>query len=156
MKTRELVVSCILLSLGFVSHAMIPGFVGGIRPDFLLAMMILAISMTTTLKMAFVCGVIAGIMAALSTSFPGGEVLSLVDKLASAFAVYFLFKLFDNVTIITFVGTLVSGFIFVFGAMLLNGLDVTMFKLLYIVVIPTAILNALMNGLISTRITKRV
>lgn len=152
MKTKELVVSCFLLSIGFVSHTLIPGLFGGIRPDFLLAMMILAIAMNLSFKMAVVCGVLAGILAAFSTSFPGGELLSLVDKFVAAMLVYYLLKVSDNITLITFLGTMASGIVFVFGALLMNGLDLGMMNLLFLVVIPTAILNALMNRFISRRL----
>lgn len=160
MKTKSLVVSCLLLSVGVVLHALIPGvtFLGGIKPDFLLAMMILAIYLSPDFKTALTSGVLAGILSALTTTFPGGQILSLIDKPIAALVTYCLvcaikqsnFKL----AIITFIGTVVSGIVFVSGAIILSGLNVSSLSLIGFVVFPTAVLNTLLNSLLRRVIKK--
>ena len=159
MKTKSLVISCLLLSVGVVLHALIPGisFLGGIKPDFLLAMMILAIYLSPDPKTAVTTGVLAGILSALTTTFPGGQILSMMDKPVAALVTYCLVRTIKKrnfkLPIITFIGTVVSGIVFVVGAMILSGLKVSSVSLIVFVVLPTAIMNTLLNVLL-TRVLK--
>ena len=159
MKTKSLVISCLLLSVGVVLHALIPGisFLGGIKPDFLLAMMILAIYLSPDPKTAVTTGVLAGSLSALTTTFPGGQILSMIDKPVAALITYCLFRTIKQsnlkLPIITFVGTVVSGIVFVSGAIILSGLKVSSVSLIVFVVLPTAIMNTLLNVLV-TRVLK--
>ena len=159
MKTKSLVVSCLLLSVGVFLHALIPGvsFLGGIKPDFLLAMMILAIYLSPDSKTGITTGVLAGILSALTTTFPGGQILSMMDKAVAALVTYCLVRTIKKsnfkLPIITFIGTVVSGIVFVVGAMILSGLKVSSVSLIVFVVLPTAIMNTLLNVLL-TRVLK--
>ena len=159
MKTKSLVVSCLLLSVGVVLHALIPGvsFLGGIKPDFLLAMMILAIYLSPDSKTGITTGVLAVILSALTTTFPGGQILSMMDKPVAALVTYCLVHTIKKsnfkLPIITFIGTVVSGIVFVVGAMILSGLKVSSVSLIVFVVLPTAIMNTLLNVLL-TRVLK--
>ena len=84
MKTRELVLAGILLALGLTLHAVTPALLGNVKPDFLLATMFIAILFQPYLKNTIVIGFVAGVMAAMTTGFPGGQVPSVFDKIISA------------------------------------------------------------------------
>ena len=155
MKTKSLVVSCLLLSVGVILHALVPGvsFLGGIKPDFLLAMMILAIYLSPDSKSAVTTGLLAGILSALTTTFPGGQILSMIDKPAAALVTYCMVRTLKQsnfkLPIITFIGTVVSGIVFVAGAIILSGLNISSFSLIGFVVLPTAVLNTLLNSILT-------
>lgn len=148
MRTKPMIYSCFFLGLGFVLHSIVPG-IGGMKPDFLLTMMIAAIFLDRTLVGALSIGFLAGILSALTTVFPGGQILSIMDKLGSAIAVYLVIKGASRVSsslgIITIIGTLVSGLIFLSLAASIMKMGSEVILLFFIVVIPTVILNFLIN-----------
>lgn len=157
MKTKSLVVSCILLSVGFVLHALVPG-IGTMKPDFMLAMMILAIVINPTFEVALSTGLLAGILSALTSVFPGGQILSLFDKVIAAFVVLAILKGVgamkprSKVVLVSAVGTLVSGMVFLTGACFVLNMGTSVFSLFPIVVLPTIILNLGLNDFIYTRV----
>jgi hypothetical protein len=151
MKTRELVLAGILLALGLTLHAVTPALFGSVKPDFLLATMFIAILFQPKLNNTLVIGVVAGIMAALTTGFPGGQLPSVFDKIISALFVLLLIKLMNysmntlKISLIGFLGTLISGFIFLGSAYLMVGLPAPFTSLFMIVVLPTAIANTVLT-----------
>lgn len=76
--TRILVTSAILMALGTVLHTIIPS--AGIKPDFMLVCMFVSLTLTNTNKEMAVIGAVAGIMTAMTTGFPAGQIPNLVDK----------------------------------------------------------------------------
>ena len=147
MKTRELVLAGILLALGLTLHAVTPALLGNVKPDFLLATMFIAILFQPYFKNTLVIGSVAGVMAAMTTSFPGGQLPSILDKLLSALFILLLIKLFNNsmnvvkVSILGFLGTLVSGIVFLGSALIIVGLPAPFTALFMVVVLPTALAN---------------
>lgn len=156
MTTRDLTSSAILLAIGTLLHLVMPGIVGGMKPDFLLLTMFLAILMNLNLKNALVVSALAGILAALTTTFPGGQVPSIIDKLLSGLFMYLAANFIDkkfklnnpNVIAIGFLGTLISGAAFIFFALLIAGLPegLTFTAMFLTVVLPTAILTGFLAG----------
>lgn len=150
--TRTLALSGILIGIGFVLHAIVPPIFFGIKPDFMLACMFVAILINPNIKNAVVVGVVAGIVAAMTTGFPGGQLPSLVDKLLSAVAVYALVSMIPAkaskaavlviFTVISFVGTVISGLVFLGSALVIAGLPAPMMSLVLGIVLPTAVANA--------------
>ncbi len=154
MKTRELVLAGILLALGLTLHTVTPALMGAVKPDFLLATMFIAILFQPKLSNTIVIGIVAGMMAALTTGFPGGQLPSVLDKLISALFVLMLIQLMQNkmslikVSVLGFLGTLVSGFIFLASAYLIVGLPAPFSSLFMIVVLPTALVNTALTSLL--------
>src|SRR5699024_10537086 len=96
MNTKNLTRSAILLAIGTILHYVVPGIVGGMKPDFLLLMMFLAILLDLNLKSAITVSVIAGVIAALTTTFPGGQIPSIIDKVVSGLFVYYIANIFTK------------------------------------------------------------
>lgn len=157
--TRDLVMSAVLLGIGFVLHAVTPPLFFGIKPDFMLACMFIAIIINPNLKNTVVTGVVAGIIAALTTGFPGGQLPSVIDKVVSALFVYSMLRMFATfissaskkngfVCIASFLGTIVSGVVFLGTALLMFGLPAPFSALFVTVILPTSLANTFVSIII--------
>lgn len=124
MDSKKLTVSSIFLSVGLLLHYVTPALVMGVKPDFLLVMMFLAILFMDNVKEAFVLSLFAGTIAAFTTSFPMGQLPNIIDKLVSGIIVFYLFKLMGKTSrksnLIFAIGTLTSGFVFLSLAILMG------------------------------------
>lgn len=147
MKTRELVLAGILLALGLTLHTVTPSLFGSVKPDFLLATLFIAILYQPKLSNTLVIGIVAGIMAALTTGFPGGQIPSILDKIVTALFVLIYIKGMKfslnviKIALLGFLGTLLSGFVFLGSASILVGLPVSFSSLFILIVLPTALVN---------------
>ncbi len=150
MNLRQSLQAALLLAIGYVLHAVTPGLLGGMKPDFLLAMLFVVILLNNSLSLSLQSGVIAGLIAALTTTFPGGQVPNLIDKFTTALVAFLILRALgprvDRRLAAGLVGclaTLYSGFIFIGAAQVLVGLPAgASFGALYLtVVIPTAVIN---------------
>ncbi|MFT5875502.1 MAG: hypothetical protein ACI8WT_004495 [Clostridium sp.] len=147
MKTNKLIITSLLLTIGLILHQITPGIFLGIKPDFLLVFMILAIILTKNFKLAFITGIVAGVLCALTTSFPGGQIPNIIDKIITSIIVYSIYKNFNSnsplkLTGIYFLGTIISGSIFLGTAIILFGLPAPFLILFVSVVLPTSMLNS--------------
>ena len=156
MKTKYLVLAAVLLAAGTILH-MIPGFFNGVKPDFLLATLFFALFINKDLKATMAIGVVAAVLAAITTSFPGGQIPSVVDKIVTSMIFYFLIKVFDakveslvSVVVFTGLGTVISGAIFLGMAILLVGIPggAGFFTMMSGIVLPTAAMNMVFGGLL--------
>lgn len=155
-ETKGLVFSAVLLGIGFVLHSISPPIFFSVKPDFLLACLFVAIFLFPTPKNALVSGVVAGIISALTTNFPGGQIPSLIDKIFTALLIFIFVSIFlklklsfkgSNILLYTFsfLATSFSGFIFLGSSLLIFPLPAP-FSLLFItVIIPTSILNGFLT-----------
>ncbi|WP_257349429.1 tryptophan transporter [Pseudalkalibacillus decolorationis] len=148
MKSFQLALIGVLLAVGFVLHAVIPGILGAMKLDMLLTMMFLAIFLFPEKKTVAVTALSTGVISALTTSFPGGQIANIIDKPITAFIVLGLFlvmkKFQGNVALaasLTAIGTIFSGTIFLLSAAVLTGLPAPFTALFITVVLPTAALN---------------
>jgi len=98
-----------------------------------------------------------GIFTALTTGFPGGQVANMVDKMVTFLLVFAMIgpvlNNFNNkigMAIITLVGTLISGGVFLGTAALLFGLPGPFTVLFYTIVIPASLINAFTSVIIFT------
>jgi hypothetical protein len=154
MKTKELALAAILLASGLVLHGIVPPIFGGVKPDFLLATMVIAILSQPKLKNTLLIGVVAGILAALTTGFPGGQIPNIIDKIASALFALLLIKLTLKIQsmivlgLISGVVTIFSGYVFLGSALILVGLPAPLSVLFVVVVLPTAIANTLSGAVL--------
>ena len=151
MNTKNLVLMALLVAVGAALYVVTPGFVNGMRPDFMLTMMFIGILLFPTVKDTFLLGITTGIISGLFTTFPGGFIPNVVDKTVTAFiflgAVIVLAKVAQNIvaqTILVGLGTIVSGAIFLSVALFVIGSDVgATFAVLFVsVVLPSVALNA--------------
>ena len=155
MNTKSLVTLSLLVGIGAVLHTVVPGFVFGMKPDLMLLMMFLGIFLLPDLKNALLIGTVTGIISALTTSFPGGQIPNLIDKVLTAliiFAIYTLVRKFAKPTIaslsLTLIGTLLSGTIFLTAAYLIVGLPGPFLTLAAGAILPALVINTVAMAII--------
>ncbi|MGG1677317.1 tryptophan transporter [Neobacillus sp. NRS-1170] len=149
MNTKNLVVLALLAGIGVVLHTVMPSFFG-IKPDMMLAMMFLGIVLIPEFKSVMLLAIVTGVLSALTTGFPGGQIPNIIDKPITAIVFFGLFlalKKYRNsvvsVAVLTAVGTAVSGTVFLTAAYFIVGLP-TSFALLFSAgVLPAIALNAI-------------
>ncbi|MBC7324527.1 MAG: hypothetical protein H5T99_04335, partial [Moorella sp. (in: Bacteria)] len=102
------------------------------------------------LKLDLEAGILAGKLTALTTTFPGGQVANMIDKIITTFFVMGLLALLrgrvnDKVTvfIVPVLGTLVSGAAFLGSALLFVGLPGPFEALFTSVVLPATLVNTI-------------
>ena len=149
MKLKNMVLTALLMAIGFVLHQIVPPIVGGMKPDFLLAMLFIALFIDDSPKNALVAGLLAGIFSALTTGFPGGQMANLCDKLVTSFAVVALIKATAgfskhfSVPLVACLGTMISGTVFLATALVVVGSLPVAFSVLFVtVVLPATLVNA--------------
>lgn len=153
MDSKKLTVSSIFLSVGLLLHYVTPALFMGVKPDFLLVMMFLAILFMDNVKQAFVLSLFAGLLAAFTTSFPMGQLPNIIDKLVSGIIVFYLFKFMGKNSkksnSIFALGTLISGFVFLSLAIPM-GMGTENFaellpSMFVAVCLPTSVLNTIVG-----------
>ncbi|MBY0123074.1 tryptophan transporter [Bacillus sp. S/N-304-OC-R1] len=150
MNTKNLVALSLLVGMGAVLHAVVPGFFLGMKPDMMLTMMFLGIVLFPDKKSVLLLGLVTGLISGLTTTFPGGLIPNIIDKPVTAFVflgLFLAFKKFQksivSVAILTAVGTIVSGIVFLTSALLIVGLPGPFTALFGAVVIPAAAVNTI-------------
>jgi thiamine transporter ThiT len=145
---RELVQISLLLAAGFVLRLIIPGYGAGMKPDVMLIMLFIIIFMKKDFSPTITAGIVAGMIAALTTSFPAGQLPNIIDKPITSLFVLGMVKLFaDKVPslfslgVIGFLGTVFSGSVFLLTALLLSGIPAPFMVLFTTVVLPAAVIN---------------
>ncbi len=151
MNTRILVTISLLVGIGTVLNGVVPP-IFTMKPDLTLLMMFLSIILFPNRKYVLLTGLSTGFITALTTTFPSGQIPNIIDKPLTAFIFFGLLLLVQGfnmklvVGILTFVGTVVSGFIFLTSTLLLfglpGGLGYTL--LLVSVVLPAALINTIL------------
>lgn len=151
MKSRDLVFMSLLVGIGFILHTVVPGFFFGMKPDMMLVVMFLGIMLFPTVKHVLVLSITTGIIAALTTSFPAGQIPNIIDKPITAFLVLTLFLIFKKkqsvftAGALTVIGTLISGTVFLYLALLIVGLPAPFTVLFTMVVLPATMINTLVT-----------
>ena len=149
MNTKTLVQGAIFIALGTILHTIVPGFFNGMKPDFMLFCLIAYIMLNPKPLPTLAMGVATGVMAALTTQFPGGQLPSMFDKIIAAFSVLLMVRTFPGKgsvqkAVIYFLATIISGAVFLGTAMLFVGLpgDAAFTAMFVAVVLPTAAMTA--------------
>lgn len=152
MDLRKNIFSALLLALGFILHQIMPAAIGGMKFDIQLAMLFIIIAVNMDLKNTIVTSLAAGIITAFTTTFPGGQIPNVIDKIVTSLVVYILFKLLTkflskqvSVIVVGFVGTIISGTVFLYSALLIVGLPLPFMALFATVVLPTAMTNIFLS-----------
>lgn len=151
MKTKDLVLLSLLVGIGAVLHAVIPPILFGMKPDMLLAMMFLGIILFPKPHYVLLLSIVTGFISALTTGAPGGQIANLIDKPITAFLFLGLFLFLKEkgniniiVPILTAIGTIVSGSVFLTVALFIVNLMEGGFITLFIgIVLPAAIVNTI-------------
>lgn len=152
MNLKKLILNSIFLAIGFILHQITPPIFLGVKPDFLLTMLFIAIVLSDDYKMTLVLGITAGILTAATTGFPGGQIPNFIDKIVTAHCIYLFNRLLNNrvndkvkILLINITGTIISGIVFLFSANLLVGLPAAFSILVTAVVIPAALINTVVG-----------
>ncbi len=148
MKLKNNIFTALLLAIGFILHQITPGILGGMKFDFLLAFVFISLLINVSFKNAILTGLLGGFLSAMTTTFPGGQIPNMIDKLITCIVLFVVIKLLNHfnlnaviVGIISVVGTLVSGTVFLFCALLTVGLPAPFSFLFKTVVLPTILVN---------------
>lgn len=165
MNTKNLVALSLLVGMGAVLHAIVPGFFLGMKPDMMLTMMFLGIILFPDKKSVLLVGAVTGLISGLTTTFPGGMVPNIIDKPVTAFVFFGILLLMKRyqtsiytVAALTAVGTIVSGIVFLVSAYYLVGLPGPFTALFAAVVLPAAAFNTVFMAIlypVATSIFKR-
>lgn len=156
MKTKTLAKIAIFIALGLALHSIMPGFLGSMKPDPLLSMMFVSLILVDSPLQALTVGLAFGIASALTTTFPGGQIPNIIDKLVTSISIYFLYRTFKkripfyiNFITCSVLGTLISGTVFLISAQLIVGLPAGFTALFTLVVLPACLVNSLLCLVIS-------
>ena len=150
IQTRNLTVSAIFMALGLVLHFMVPGIFFGVKPDFLLSMMFISLMIVGDIKEALLLGVAGGIMSALTTGFPGGQIPNFVEKIITSLVVFYVIKAMGKnftipkVILIFALGTMVSGTLFLTIALTITN-QLNLFIPSYPAVLVAMAINAILG-----------
>ncbi|TQR04204.1 tryptophan transporter [Psychrobacillus soli] len=150
MNTKNLVLMSLLIGVGAVLYIIIPGINGGMKPDFMLTMMFIGILLFPEVKSVFLLGISTGVISGLFSTFPGGFVPNIIDKSVTAFVFFGLVLLLTKYAhklpvaiVLTCVGTLVSGTVFLSTAIFVFGAGAIFGELFVLVVLPAIAINAI-------------
>ncbi|WP_101772834.1 tryptophan transporter [Peptostreptococcus faecalis] len=157
--TKKMILNAILLAVGLILHYIFPAIGAGITPDLSLVMLFCIMIMNRdSYKTCLVAAIITGIFTAMATKFPMGQVPNIIDKLVTVNVMFvfmkmiyvapFVKKLGDKanqiaIVLMTVVGTMVSGFTFLFSASIMVGLPGELTALFMAVVIPSMLINTI-------------
>lgn len=153
MNIKKMTMSAILIAIGFLLHQIMPGipFLGGMKMDFLLVMLFFSIFMMDNYKEVLAVSLVCGIISALTTTFPGGQVANLFDKVITGIVVFQINLLVRNhlksiyrVALIGLFGTILSGSIFLSVGLFVSSAPISFLSLFIGIVLPTSILNAVL------------
>lgn len=150
MKIRVLIILSLLVGIGAVLHAIVPPIFFGVKPDMLLSMMFLGIFLFPKPKYVLLLSLATGLMSALTTGAPGGQIANMIDKPITAFIILAIFlalkdRLNGNITapLLAGVGTVISGSIFITVISLIAGIpEGGLVSLFLLVVLPATAVNA--------------
>ncbi|MFE7061497.1 tryptophan transporter [Sutcliffiella sp. NPDC057660] len=162
MNTKTLVALSLMVGIGAVLHTVVPGVILGMKPDLGLTMMFLAIMLFPEKKNVLLVGIVSGLISALTTGFPGGQIPNIIDKPITAFLFFFLLLAVKKINkpivkagALTAIGTIVSGVIFLSSALVLVGLpggeSFTFF--LVTAILPATALNTVLMVIIYPIVT---
>ncbi|MEW9501665.1 tryptophan transporter [Jeotgalibacillus marinus] len=152
MNTRTLVVLSLFVGIGATLHLLIPGSLY-MKPDMSLLMMFIGILLFPGVKNVLLLGLATGVLAGLTTTFPGGFLPNLIDKPITAFLFYGIVivtskyaRTVIGAALLTVLGTVTSGILFLGSAFLIVGLPAPFMALIVTAVLPATVLNGLLIG----------
>ncbi|EDK32857.1 tryptophan transporter [Clostridium kluyveri] len=155
MNLKRMIINSILLAIGAVLHQIAPPLILGMKPDVSLAMLFVILIFNREYKTCLAAGIVAGILAAATTTFPGGQYANVIDKIITINVMFLLFKPFRdklnnqiNIIVITALGTIVSGSTFLTVILITMGLDAGFSVMFLSVVLPAAVVNTVVGAIL--------
>lgn len=155
MNVKKMILNAILIAIGALLHQITPALGLPMQPDFAIAMLFIIILMNKDYKTTLISSIIMGIITALTTKFPGGQLPNIIDKLVTAHVIYFMFKAMgnkvsDNIKILLALsfGTIVSGLAFLSSASIIVGLPGNFITLVTVVVLPATLMNIFLGSIL--------
>lgn len=152
LKTRKMIMNSILIALGALLHQITPALGLPMQPDFALAILFVIILINDDYKTTLLSSIVIGILTALTTKFPGGQLPNIIDKVITANIMYLMIlplrnKVNNNFKMLSMliIGTICSGLIFLTSAQFIVGLPSAFMSLVKVVVIPTTLMNAFLG-----------
>ena len=73
MNVKKMILNAILIAIGALLHQITPALGLPMQPDFALAMLFIIIVINNDYKTTLISSIIIGILTALTTKFPGGQ-----------------------------------------------------------------------------------
>ncbi|MCT4618839.1 MAG: tryptophan transporter [Marinisporobacter sp.] len=155
MNLRKNILTALLIAIGFILRQIIPGIIAGMKFDLMLSVIFVCIFINKEFKNVILTAFLGGMITAMTTTFPGGQLPNIIDKFITCIIVFFIVKIMGErinkavaVGVISFIGTIISGSVFLIAASLIVGLPAS-FKVLFMgIVLPTAFANILMTVII--------
>ncbi|WP_053955672.1 tryptophan transporter [Inediibacterium massiliense] len=148
MGLRKNMITALLIALGFILRQVVPGSIGGMSFDIVLSMMFICLIIDESFKGALLTAFLGGVITAMTTTFPGGQIPNLIDKIVTCIVLFLVIKIMGHlknniigVGILAFIGTIVSGGVFLLSASYLVGLPAPLKALFIGVVLPATIMN---------------
>lgn len=148
MKNKNLALASLFLALGVLLHSITPGIFGMMKPDFLCVMFFISLMLMDTVQEMIAVTLACALLAALTTSIPGGQIANIVDKLMCGPVIFLVYRQLKNHNsfvltgaIATF-GTMLSGLLFLGTLSFMGALPQSFLHMLLIIVIPTALINS--------------
>src|SRR5690606_33145384 len=92
MKLKNNIFTTLLLAIGLIMHQITPGILGGMKFDFLLIFMFVSLLLNHRFENAILTGILGGLLSAMTTSFPGGQIPNIIDKLVASLVIFVLIK----------------------------------------------------------------
>ena len=149
---RKITQMSILLALGLVLNLSVQMFsLQGMKIDFVVVMLCISILNSESYEEVIMAGVAYGLLTALTTTFPNGQLANIIDKLVVSLVMYNVKNIlkvnYNNkllLIIFSLSATLLSGFIFLFTALYMSQTLNMFYILFFSIVIPSAIGNSIM------------
>jgi Tryptophan transporter TrpP len=157
IKLKKMTINGILIALGAILHQITPAIGLPMQPDFAIIMLFIIIILNKDYKTIMISSIIIGVLTALTTKFPGGQIPNIIDKLVTGNIIYLLSKTFNNkisgkveIFIYLVFGTAISGMTFLYSAKVIAGLPsgTTFIGLVLSVVVPTLVLNIILGSVL--------
>lgn len=152
MNVKRMILNSILIAIGALLHQITPALGLPMQPDFAIAMLFIIILINKDYKTTLIASIIMGLITAMTTKFPGGQLPNIIDKLITAHVIYFMYKVMgnkisDNIKILSALsfGTIVSGLSFLVSASIIVGLPGNFITLVTLVVLPATLMNILLG-----------
>ncbi|MBR9647560.1 tryptophan transporter [Clostridium tyrobutyricum] len=150
MNLKKMIINSILLAIGAILHQISPPLLLGMKPDISLAMLFIIVILNKNYKVCLCAGIVAGLLAAATTTIPGGQYANVIDKFITVNVMFlFLKPLRDrvnnqiNIALTTALGTIVSGSIFLTIILITVGLASGFNVMFVTVVLPAAVINTI-------------
>ena len=155
MNVKKMTLNAILIAIGALLHQITPALGLPMQPDFAITMLFIIILINKDYKTTLISSIIIGVITALTTKFPGGQVPNIIDKLVTGQVIYFMFKIMGNkisdsikIIIALGFGTVVSGLVFLLSASVLVGLPGSFAALVTVAVLPAVVMNLFLGTIL--------